>query len=147
MSTPPKPIRLREVLPPWLPGPRLAEFGRRTAKDGKTVADRVMVTLTIPQREGVNRILAAAKRERVPLTEPDILRVALDRLIADYRSGQPAGVKERPAPVAAPATPELLAHLAEPPADATGAVPAADAPKVARVVRRRSPGASSEPTT
>lgn len=83
------PRRPRLTLPAWLFAPRLSEFARRKGPTGRPVADRIMVTLTVDQRRGLDRILSAAKRERRPLGEPDIVRVSLDRLIADVEREQP----------------------------------------------------------
>lgn len=76
MST--RPRRQRATLPPWLAAPKRVELAR--TKDGKPV--RVTVMLTEAQRRGIDRILTAAKREHVQLSEGDIVRVALDELLA-----------------------------------------------------------------
>jgi hypothetical protein len=82
MST--RPRRQRPSLPPWLAAPRRLELAR---KDGKPV--RVTFQLTEAQRRGLDRILKTAEREHVQLSEGDVLRVALDELLAAFeRAGQ-----------------------------------------------------------
>jgi hypothetical protein len=70
--------RPRPTLPDWLTAPRRAALAR--SKDGKPV--RVTFQLTEAQRKGLDRVLKAAERERVQLSEGDVMRVALDELLA-----------------------------------------------------------------
>lgn len=71
---------------------------RKAPGSGAMVTDRVMVGLTVPERTGLDRITEAAKRAGYPLTEVDVMRAALDRLLADFDAAQQppaAGTEER----------------------------------------------------
>lgn len=94
MSTP-NPRRKPPILPPWLLTRPVAAFARSKDRAGKSISDRVMVSLTVDERAGLDRIIDAAKRAKLPLTEPDVMRTALDRLLADVEAAQ---VAPAPAP-------------------------------------------------
>lgn len=96
MSTP-RHRRPRATLPSWLASiPR----GQLARQDGKPV--KVTFQLTAAERAGLTRILTAAQRERVQLSEGDVCRVALDQLIDAFERAQ---VDQQPAP-AEPAEPQ-----------------------------------------
>lgn len=97
MST--RPRRQRVNLPPWLAAPKRVELAR--TKDGKPV--RVTVMLSEAQRRGIDRILKAAQREHVQLSEGDIVRVALDELIAAVDRHMAPGPDQVESEPAAPA--------------------------------------------
>ncbi len=87
MSTSPR-RRRSVILPSWLATAPIAAFARKKDRAGKSVSDRVMVAVTVEQRAGLNRIAEAAKRARVPLEEPAVMRIALDRLLRDFEAEQ-----------------------------------------------------------
>lgn len=61
---------------------------RKAPGSGQLITDRVMVGLTVPERKALDRITEAAKRAGFPLAEVDVMRTALDRLIADFEAAQ-----------------------------------------------------------
>jgi hypothetical protein len=89
-----RPRRPSAPLPDWLATPRRAELARD--REGKPV--RITIQLTAAEKRGLDRIEQHAKREAVPLSVPEVIRLGLDRLLADYDAAMEA--PEAPEPEA-----------------------------------------------
>jgi hypothetical protein len=88
-----------------LAAPRRVELAREPSKTDptRTVPARVTFQVTEAQRRGLGRILDAAKREHVQLSEGDVMRVALDELLAavDRFQSEPPAAPAAEAPAGA----------------------------------------------